>query len=196
MKKETAKEVKLEIKRMLDWMAKQELDDDQISEVVDTLVNHKQTVFLTGLGRSGKKAECFAVRLRNLEYDVRILRETTAPPVRKGDLFIVVSRSGEHETKQAAMAKDNGAKVIAVTANSNSTLAKLADIKFIIPGRSKKIDTSLSYTEIRMKGEPVLPLGTGFEDFAMIVLDSIAIQLAVIQGKAEKDLEEGHKNIQ
>ena len=181
---------------MLRWMIDQEIDDDQIFEVVEALVDFEQTVFLTGLGRSGKKAECFAVRLRNLGYDVRVLRETTTPPVKKGDLFIVVSRSGEHETKKAATAKDIGAKVIAVTSNIKSTLARTAHIKFIIPDRSKKIDTSLSYTEIRMRGEPVLPLGTGFEDFAMVVLDSIAIQLAVMQGKAEKDLEKGHLNVE
>jgi len=190
--KEIAQEVKEEIKRMIDWMANQELNDEQIIELVEEILNFKQTIFLTGLGRSGLDAASYATRLAHLGYNVRMLREITAPPVRKGDLFIVVSGGGEHEIEQTRIAREIGAKVIAITSQTDSTLARLADIKLIIPGRSKEQTLSSSYKERRMKGKPVFPLGSAFEDFTMIVLDGIISQLAVIKRKTEEDLEERH----
>ncbi|MBZ9572437.1 SIS domain-containing protein [Patescibacteria group bacterium] len=195
MTKEIAKEVKEEIKRMIDWMAAQKLKDEQIIKVVEEILNFKQTIFLTGLGRSGFDAGAFGMRLAHLGYDSRVLRETTAPPVKKGDLFVVVSGGGEHEIEQTRIAREIGAKVIAITSQTDSTLAKLADIKLIIPGRSKEESLSSSYKERRMRGLPIFPLGTAFEDFAMIVLDAIISHLAVMKKKTEKDLQERHPKI-
>jgi 6-phospho-3-hexuloisomerase len=53
----------------------------------------------------------------------------------------------------------------------------------------------MSYDERQMKGLPLLPLGTGFEDFAMIVLDAIISQLILIKKKTEEDLKKQHINI-
>ena len=192
MTKEIAKEVNEEIKRMIDWIAIQTLTNDQIVKVVEEIHNFKQTIFVTGLGRSGFVANGFGMRLGHLDYDTRILRETTAPPVKKGDLFIVVSGGGEHEIAQTRIAREIGAKVIAVTSQIDSTLARLADIKLIIPGRSKEASLSSSYKERRMRGIPIFPLGTAFEVFAMIVLDAIISHLAVIKKKTEEDLQKRH----
>lgn len=194
--KEIAQEVKAEIKRMIDWMTVQKLDDEQVIKVGEVLFDFQQTIFVTGLGRSGFDAGAFGMRLAQLDYNARILREITAPPVKKGDLLIVVSGSGEHEIEQTRIAREIGAKVIAVTSQIDSTLAKLADIILVVPGRSKEESASSSYKERRMKGLPIFPLGTAFEVFAMIVLDAIISHLAVMKKKTDEDLQKRHQRIQ
>jgi 6-phospho-3-hexuloisomerase len=199
-----SKGVKEEIKRMLDWMSKQELDDRQIEEVVKEILNTQdekgknlKKIFINGLGRSGFVADGFAMRLSHLGFNARTLKEPTAPPVEKGDLFIVLSGSGASLISQIEIALKIGAKVIVITSLADSVGARLGDIKFIIPGREKEAEgSSLSYDERQMRGIPIFPLGTAFEDFAMIVLDAIISQLILIKKKSEKDLKEQHINIQ
>jgi 6-phospho-3-hexuloisomerase len=196
--------VEEEIKRMIDWMAKQELNDRQIEEVIEAILSTQdekgkniKKIFVTGLGRSGFVADGFAMRLSHLGFNTRTLKEPTAPPVEKGDLFIVVSGSGASLISQIEIALKIGAKVIVITSLADSMGARLADIKFIIPGREKEAEAaSLSYDERQMRGLPIFPLGTAFEDFAMIVLDAIISQLILIKKKSEKDLEKQHINIQ
>jgi 6-phospho-3-hexuloisomerase len=186
------KEVKDEIKRMIEWMIRQRLSDQQIEKLVKEIFDFHKTIFVTGVGRSGFVANAFGMRLAQLGYDARILGEATAPPVEKGDLFIVVSGGGEHQIPQTRVAREIGAKIIGVTSQAESTLAKLSDVVLIIPGRTKEDAFSSSYEERRMRGLPVFPLGTSFEDFAMIVLDAIIVQLAIMKNKTEEDLEKRH----
>ncbi|MDI6591627.1 MAG: SIS domain-containing protein [Patescibacteria group bacterium] len=181
-----------EIKRMLEWMRSQKLELSQVTTFVKELLGEPKRIFLTGVGRSGEVAECFAMRLAQLGFDTRVLGEPTAPSVEKDDLFIVVSGGGEHQIEQVRIAREIGAKIITITSQPESTLARLADEKLIIPGRTKNEASSSSYEERRMKGEPVMPLGTAFEDFTMIVLDSIIGFIGAIKKKTEEELEKRH----
>ena len=187
-----ASEIKEEIKRMISWMANQKLDNQQIEEVVKVIFQFEKRIFVTGVGRSGKVAESFAMRLAQLGYDTRVLGEPTAPPVEKGDLFIAISGGGEHRIIQSKIAKEIGAKIIVITSQKESPLAQLADIILVIPGRTKEESISSRYEERRMRGLPVFPLGTAFEDFSMIVLDAIISHLAVMKKKTEEDLRKRH----
>jgi 6-phospho-3-hexuloisomerase len=86
-----APEVKKEIKWTLRWMAEHgsRLDDQEIAAFVNEIIKAKKRIFVTGKGRSGLVGRAFAMRLVHLGYDARDLAEDTAPPVKKGDLFII-----------------------------------------------------------------------------------------------------------
>lgn len=188
---------------MIDWMDEQELINHQIEEMVEAILNtqdEKQNnikkIFVAGLGRSGFVADGFAMRLAHLGFNVRTIKEATVPPFEKGDLFIIVSGSGASLSKQIEMALKIGAKIIVITSIIDSVGARLADIKFIIPGREKEEEgASLSYDERQMIGLPVFPLGTAFEILTMIVLDAIISTLVMIKKKTEEDLKKKHSNV-
>jgi acyl dehydratase len=55
----------------------------------------KTTIFLAGAGRSGFVAKSFAMRLMHLGFYVYVFNETIAPPVRDGDIIIIISKSGK-----------------------------------------------------------------------------------------------------
>lgn len=202
MTNENAKGVKEEIQRIISWMSKQELDEEEIETLVSEILktqdekgNNIKTIFLGGWGRSGYDAQAFAMRLAHLKFDARYITETTAPAMRKDDLFIVVSGSGESFTEPIITALKIGVKVIMITSFAGSIGARLADLKFIVPGREETENGTLNFLERQMKGMPAFPLGTAFELYAMIILDAVIAQLIGIKKKTEEDLESQHSNV-
>ncbi|MCD6094645.1 SIS domain-containing protein [bacterium] len=196
MESEIAKDVKIEIERTLAWMREQipKINNGQLrrfaKRLLDTL-DKKQRIFVTGVGRSGEVAKSVAMRLSHLGFDVRVLGEPTMPPVEKDNLFIVISGGGEHQVDKAKIAKDLGAVVIAITSQSNSSLGKIADEILLIPGRPKR-ESSYPYEERRIRGIPVMPLNTDFEDLTLIVLDSLLGYIGALTKKSDRDLEKRH----
>ena len=110
--------------------------------------------------------------------------------MREGDLFIVISGGGEHKVREAELVHQIGAKVIGITSYPESTLGKISDMVICIPGRTEVLPES--YEERRLKGFPVIPLGTPFELLAMVVLDSVIGVIAAFNKKREEDLKNNH----
>lgn len=203
MTKEDVKGIQEEKQRIIKWMSEQQIADDQIEMVFQEILstqddqgkNIKQ-IFLAGLGRSGYDGSGFAMRLAHLGFNVHVIGEATCTAVAKDDLFIVVSGGGRSLDKQIETASEIGAKIIAITSLPRSKNARMADIKLIVPGREEGEEgASMSFFERQIRGKPVLPLGTAFELLAMVVLDAIITQIAVIKKKSDEDLRTKHANL-
>lgn len=103
-------------------------------------------VFVYGDGRSGLVGKAFAMRLMHGGLQVYVAGETITPSIEKDDLLIVISGSGLSETmyRSAYNSKEIGAKVLLVTSNYRSDIAKLSDGILYIP----------TATKYRLAGEP------------------------------------------
>ena len=138
-----------------------------------------ERLFVMGRGRSGLVGEAFAMRARHLNFHAHVIGESTTPAVRLDDLVIVISGSGVTSTNVALCRTITkiGAKIIAITSNINSPLARLADIVIELPGR-EDVEAIEDYDKRRLTGEPPLaPLGTFFEINALTFLDSLICEL-------------------
>jgi len=174
----------------------------QVEEMIEALIkayNEKKKVLVMGAGRSGLVGRCFALRLKHLGFDVSVLGDTIVSPVGKDDIVIAISGSGRTAliVTAAEAAKSVGAKVIAITTYPDSPLGKLADIVVEIPGRTK-VSTVEDYFARQILGihEPLAPLGTLFEDTALVFLDSVIVELMHRLGKSEDELRSKHANIE
>nr|WP_253951440.1 6-phospho-3-hexuloisomerase [Paenarthrobacter sp. CM16] len=98
-----------------------------------------ERVFLAGAGRSGLVLRMAAMRLMHLGLTVHVAGDTTTPAIAPGDLLLVASGSGTTSgvVKAAETAIAAGADVAAVTTNTESPLAGLADVLVIIPAAQK-----------------------------------------------------------
>ena len=194
--RKAGEEVIKEIKRTLEWMKEQnrQLDKKQLSDFVSEILKAKK-IFVTGKGRSSLVGRAFAMRLVHLGYDTTVLGEDTAPPVKEGDLFFVISGGGENRVAETKTARRLGARVLVVTSYPTSRLARLSHKMLIVHGREKE-GAEVPYRERRMQGLPVLPLGTSFEDLSLIVLDSIIGYIAAVKEQSEKDLDARHTTLQ
>jgi len=181
------------------------LKPNQVDKMIDTLVEvyarrGESKILVMGAGRSGLVGRAFAMRLMHLGYDVHVLGDTIVPSIGKKDLVIAISGSGRTQliVTAAEAAKKVGAKIIAITSYPDSPLGRLADIVVEIPGRTKLRGLELDYFARQILGihEPLAPLGTLFEDTALVFLDGVIVELMHRLGKTEDDLRARHANIE
>ena len=190
MSNEVAGSVKEEFKKTLDWMLKQKLNDKEIKIFVEEILSADK-IFLNAAGRSMLVAKAFAMRLMHLGLSVYVIGEITTPAIKKGNLYIVISGSGESRKNSTKIAIEQGAKIFVITSYLNSSLGKVADAILIVPGREKE-EEIITYKERKMRREPIAPLGTLFELLCLLILDSIISYLVIEENKEEKDLKGKH----
>ncbi len=168
-------------------------------KTIEEIYRANKKILVVGVGRSGLVGRAFAMRLRHLGARSYVVGETITPSVEEGDLLVAISGSGSTQVVVAAAeaAKKMKAKVAAVTSYYDSPLGRLADLVVFVPGRTKLASMD-DYFARQILGihEPLSPLGTLFEDTAMVVLDAIIAELMKRLGKNESDLAKRHANIE
>lgn len=169
------------------------IDEDQVDLMMETIESSDLT-FIVGSGRSELVGKAFAMRLMHLGFRVHVVGDVTTPAIAKGDVVIAISGSGETKTVTLAAeaAKEVGAKVVGITANTESTLGKNMDV--IIKIESKTKVPWKYYTEHVLKGnyDDLTPMGTLFEDSAHLFLDGLIAEFMVRLGKKETDMQKMH----
>jgi 6-phospho-3-hexuloisomerase len=185
------------ILRALDSIRLEEIEN--FVKTIEEIYRANKKILVVGVGRSGLVGRAFAMRLRHLGVRSYVVGETITPSVEEGDLLVAISGSGSTQVVVAAAeaAKKMKAKVAAVTSYYDSPLGRLADIVVFVPGRTKLASMD-DYFARQILGihEPLSPLGTLFEDTAMVVLDAIIAELMKRLGKNESDLAKRHANIE
>lgn len=165
---------------------KKDLDLAKVQELIDA-IEDVRSIFVMGAGRSGFVAKAFAMRLMHLGYNVYVVGETVTPRIKKEDLLIAISGSGETTSVVNISRKAKeliGSKLVAITQNKDSTLAKMSDIVVLLKGKTKM--------EKNDEIARIAPLGTMFELTALIFLDGLIAELMKIKNLTEKDLEARH----
>ena len=179
-----------------------EIDKGSIESFVQHLVRAYNTqckVIVVGVGRSGLVGRGFAMRLRHLNISSYVLGETITPSIGKGDMLVAISGSGSTQIVVAAAeaAKRVGATVVAITSYPDSPLGNVADLVIKLPGRTKLAPLDDYFTrQILGIHEPLSPLGTLFEDTAMVMLDAVIAEVMHRLGINEDELRKMHANIE
>jgi 6-phospho-3-hexuloisomerase/3-hexulose-6-phosphate synthase/6-phospho-3-hexuloisomerase len=156
--------------------------DKQLTDFVDKAGR----IFIAGAGRSALVARFFAMRLMHGGYDVYVVGEIVTPSLKKGDLLIVISGSGETETMIAfaKRAKELGAEIVLISAKNSSTLGDLANT--IIP---------IGLPELY--GKVVgMPMGTVFELSTLIFLEAVISHIIHEKGIPEEEMRSRHANLE
>jgi len=165
---------------------KRNLDFEKIGEFISA-IEEARSIFVMGAGRSGFVAKAFAMRLMHLGYNVYVVGETVTPRIKPEDLLIAISGSGETLSVVNISRKakeDIGSKLVAITQNKNSTLAKMSDIVIVLQGKTKN--------EKNHELSKLAPLGTLFELTALIFLDGLVAEIMNLKQLTEEDLEARH----
>ncbi|MCD6557705.1 MAG: 6-phospho-3-hexuloisomerase [Candidatus Aenigmarchaeota archaeon] len=194
--KQAIKEILQHVKKVTE-----DIKGEQIEQLMEKLISARR-VFVYGTGRSGLVSKAFAIRLAHLGIEVFAVGDTITPPIGKGDVLFCVSGSGKTESVVllAKTAKKLGAKVISITSDTKSSLAKISDIVLRIKGRTKndilKEEKDYLAAQIKGKDSPLSPMGTLFEDSCLLFLDGVVVELMNRIGKTEKDMRKRHMNME
>ena len=156
-------------------------DSAQIEEFIEYILDAKK-VFVYGVGRSGHVGKGFAMRLVQLGLKAYFIGETVTPIVELEDTAVIISNTGETMSaiQTGNIVRRVGANVIVVTSNKKSKLAHIANIVVTIPIKNEERKKDLA------------PLGTLFEDSAMIFLDGVISELMMKLGETEESMRGRH----
>jgi 6-phospho-3-hexuloisomerase len=155
---------------------------EQWEPLVEMLRNASANVLVSGQGRSGLVAQMAAMRFMHLGLRAHFVGEATSPPVRAGDVLVVVSGSGATpvSVEFARIAHREGASVTVITKDAASALATIADVAVILG-----------------TGESAQFAGSAFEQAALALLDAVVLDLrADDRAAAYDDMQLRHTNLQ
>jgi len=176
--RESVEYIRQEIKNILD-----KVEEKKVEEAIKYFFDAK-SVFVYGAGRSGLVGKAFAIRLVHLGFHTFVIGETITKPVGKGDLVVLISGSGETipVAMTAEIARRLGAKIISITANPDSHIARFADLVIILKPEKKEAKLA--------------PLGTLFEAAAWILLDGIVAELMARKKENEESMKRRHATLE
>ncbi len=160
--------------------------DDSYPAKLTKMLDKAKRVFVSGAGRSGLVCRFFAMRLMHSGYDVSVVGEIVTPSIKKGDLLIIISGSGETEQLIAftKKAREVGAQIVLITAKSDSTIGDMADAVLQI-GKSDQYGKVVG-----------MPMGTVFELSTLSFLEALVSHLIHEKGIAEEVMRTRHANLE
>jgi D-arabinose 5-phosphate isomerase GutQ len=136
------------------------VNSETYTQLVD-LLEKRTNLFLGGKGTANEIAKMTGVRLFHIKSflgdNVYIARGVNTPHPRAGDLEILLSYSGETRPViiWADVIKKFAGTVFAITGNKDSTLAKKADLKIILPEEAKPSFPRRFYTRAAYVLSPI-----------------------------------------
>ncbi|MCL7422489.1 MAG: 6-phospho-3-hexuloisomerase [Methylobacter sp.] len=160
--------------------------DDSYDEKLTGMLDKASRIFVSGAGRSGLIGRFFAMRLMHSGYDVSVVGEIVTPSIKKGDLLIIISGSGETEQLVAftKRAKDIGAEIVLISAKSDSTIGDMADAVFQI-GNPEQYGKVVG-----------MPMGTVFELSTLFFLEALISHVIHEKGIPEEEMRSRHANLE
>lgn len=160
--------------------------DPSYDKKLTRLLDSAKRIFIAGAGRSGLVTRFFAMRLMHGGYQAYVVGEIVTPSIQPGDLFIVISGSGETETmiSYTKKAKEQGAKIALISTKSSSTIGDMADVVF-------QIGTPEQYK--RVVG---MPMGTTFELSTLLFLEATVAHIIHAKKIPEEQMRTRHANLE
>ena len=127
--------------------------DHTFSEVIYAIIQCKGKVVLCGMGKSGHIAKKISATMSSLGTSSFYLHPAEAMHgdlgmVTESDLVILISNSGESQEilNLIPSLKAIGAKIVAITSNENSTLARESELVQVMPNVQEACNLNLAPT--------------------------------------------------
>jgi arabinose-5-phosphate isomerase len=159
--------------------------DDRFERVIELLLNAKGRIVVSGMGKSGHIARKIASTLASTGTPAFFVHPAEASHgdlgmVTREDVFVALSNSGESEELLAIVPviKRQGAKLVALTGNPESTLARESDLHL--------------YAGARMEACPLNLAPTASTTAALALGDALAVALMEAKGFTRDQFARSH----
>ena len=154
-----------------------DIDDYQVKLFINEILIAKNIVVI-GAGRMGLAGKAFSMRLGHLGLTSFALGDSTLPKIKKKDLVIACSGSGETQTiyDLALLSKDNGARLAVISSyidHNKSRMTKIADTVVVInaPSKHKEIKGFKSVQPMTSLNEQCLTIF--FDAVVLLLMDKL-----------------------
>ncbi|MDW6021505.1 SIS domain-containing protein [Mesorhizobium sp. BAC0120] len=166
------------------------IDENSIDRACDMIAGAGK-LGTYGCGREALQVRGFAMRLFHLGLPVAVVGDMTMPALGQGDVFLASSGPGETSTVLSLMkvARQAGATNLLLTAQPESSAAKLADFTLVIPAQTMASDQGTSRTS-------VLPMGSVFEGALFLLFEIMVLKLRTLLGTTPEEMRARHTNME
>ncbi|TGQ48038.1 MULTISPECIES: 6-phospho-3-hexuloisomerase [unclassified Mesorhizobium] len=166
------------------------VDESRIDSACAMLAGARK-IAVYGCGREALQVKGFAMRLYHLGLPVSVVGDMTTPPLGSGDVFLVSSGPGETSTVLTLMqiAREAGATILLLTAQGESSAARLADFSLLIPAQTMANDQGSEKTS-------VLPMGSVFEGALFVLFEVMVLKLRDLTGQSPETMRARHANME
>lgn len=154
--------------------------DPSFADAVELILDCKAKVVVTGVGKSGNIAKKIASTMSSTGTPSIFIHPTDAAHgdaggIQKNDVVIAIGKSGESDELLSIIPtiKKIGAKIIALTSNPNSKLAKESEVVIVTP--------------VLKEACPLELAPTSSTTIALVAGDAIAMTLMEIKNFQEQD---------
>ncbi len=182
------------INEMVEFLNKNSeiIDYEKLYQLLALLIKiytNNRMVFLYGAGRSGFIARCFTQRLMHLGFKSCFISDAVTHRYKAEDLLIIISGSGETISPLAIAnkARKIGGKIVLLTANPLSSIAKASDLTIQIEGKTKDRAT-VEHT--------LAPYTSLFDISTFAILDAIGGILMKSLGVSEEEIDKRHASLE
>lgn len=160
-----------------------------VIKIIVQVHQNDNRIFLYGAGRSGFIGRCFAQRLMHLGIKSCFISDAVTHQYTNKDLLILISGSGRTTSTVAIAkkAKQIGGKIVTLSTNLKSEIAKLSDYIIEIKGKSK---------DLALIQDSLAPYTSLFDISVLAFLDSIGGVLMKNLHITEKDINRRHASIE
>jgi len=154
--------------RLVSLVEEFKLPSSEKVELLKGFLESSRRILCVGVGRSGENAEVFSRFLRNLGFEQVYGPEETPYVIRESDVLVAFSGSGvtTYTLETAKIAHEANAKVVALTSDPESPLARISDLVIEIPGKKRLDYHAEDYYARQLAGivyAPLTPMGTLYE---------------------------------
>ena len=168
------------------------IDLKKILDLINLILEiHRKNnfIFIYGAGRSGFIGRCFAQRLMHLGIKSCFISDTITYRYTKDDLLILISGSGETISTVAIAknAKKIGGKMVILTGNTKSSIAKISDLTIGVKGKSK---------DLAINKNTFAPYTSLFDISVLSILDSLAGTIMNLLEISERDIDNRHATLE
>jgi 6-phospho-3-hexuloisomerase len=168
--------------------------DEELPKRMTTAIMQSRRIACHGVGREGLMLRALAMRLMHLGFDAHVVGDATTPPLSAGDLLIASAGPGNLPTVIALMnvARSAGARILLITAQTDSKAAQVADDVIVLPAQTMANDGDGA-----LRGaSSVLPMGSVFEISQLIFFDLIALDLRDQTDQTAEQMRRRHTNLE
>ena len=160
-------------------------------EALCVAIAKAKSVVVYGCGREALQIRGFAMRMYHLGLMTGVVGDMNCPPVEVGDLFLAACGPGELATVLALLgqASKAGGKTAVITAESNGSAARQADMVLTIPAQTMASDQGLG-------PKSVLPMGSVFEGALFVLFEVMVARLAELLAVKPEAMRARHTNME
>jgi 6-phospho-3-hexuloisomerase len=182
------------------------VDEQELDTLCDYILKAPK-IFVYSRGRVLLALKAFCMRLNHLGLTARVVGDITTPFIAKNDLLIVGSPLGFPSSidRYLKIAKNCGAKVVAVTSNPRGPLWEECDGLVSIEARAytshpemfenRELDAAEKYAVELLNIPSVQPMGTSFEQLIILTTDYLILKLQKKLNQDEKQIRIRHANL-